>query len=66
MNHLMETDHSFLPISDDLIHMISSGYFTGILETVVHDMSREDAKDYVTQLSRFYTAGWSELFGVRF
>ncbi len=65
MNNLNEMEHTFLPISDDLIHMISSGFFTGILETVIHDMPKEEAKKYVAQLSRFYTAGWSELFGVK-
>lgn len=45
----------------DLIHMLSSAFFTGILETVVHDMGREEAIAYTRQLQRFYQAGWRNL-----
>lgn len=45
----------------DLIHMLSSAYYTGILETVVHDMGREEAIAYSWQLQKFYQAGWKSL-----
>ena len=47
-------------------HMVSSGLFTGVLETVVHDMPKEEAKEYLIQLQRFHTAGWEGLLDVQF
>lgn len=45
----------------DFIHMLSSAFFTGILETIVHDMPREEAIAYTLQIQRFYQAGWKNL-----
>lgn len=53
-------------INEKLVHMVSSGLFTGVLETVVHDMPKEEAKEYLIQLQRFHTAGWEGLLGVQF
>ena len=54
------------PINNNLIHMVSSGLFTGVFETVVHDMPKVEAVEYMLQLERFCTAGWEELLGVKF
>lgn len=54
------------PIHKDLIHMVASGLFTSIFETIVHDMSKTEAKEYILQMERFCTAGWEELLGVKF
>lgn len=49
-----------------LIHIVSSGLFTAVFETIVHDMPIEEAREYIQQLERFHTAGWEELLGVKF
>ena len=54
------------PVNRNLIHMVSSGLFTGIFETVIHDMPKEEAVRYLMQLRSFWTAGWQELLGVKF
>lgn len=54
------------PIHKNMIHIIASGYFAGIFETIVHDMPKEEAQKYISQFHRFYSAGWSELLQVRF
>lgn len=54
------------PLNKNLIHMIASSLFTGIFEAVVHDMPKEEAREYVSQFHRFYTAGWSELLKINF
>ena len=54
------------PINKNLIHIVSSGLFTGVFETIVHDMPKEEAKEYIHQLQQFHTAGWEELLGVKF
>jgi len=48
--------------SPELLHMLTSAYYLGIFETVIHDMSREDAHVYVRQLRRFFMCGWKDIF----
>ncbi|MFQ9516214.1 MAG: TetR/AcrR family transcriptional regulator [Eubacterium sp.] len=63
---LNQMGYSVEPINKKLIHMIASGLFSGVFETIVHDMPKAEAKEYVLQLQRFNTAGWEELLGVKF
>lgn len=53
-------------INRNLIHIIASGLFSAMFETVIHDMPKQEANEYVIQLRRFYSAGWSELFNLDF
>lgn len=48
-------------VSHELHHMITSAYFTAAFETVVHDMTREQATGYVEELAIFFNAGWDGL-----
>lgn len=48
-------------VSKNLHHMITSAYFTAVFETVVHNMSREEAMCYVEELAIFFNAGWEGL-----
>lgn len=45
-------------VSPALHHMITSAYFTAAFETVVHDMSKEQAMGYTEELAAFFNAGW--------
>lgn len=45
------------------MHILENAYFSAIFETVVHDMSREDAKRYILDLTRFFGAGWDSIMG---
>lgn len=63
---LKKMGYTVAPINKNLIHMVASGLFTGIFETIVHDMPKEEARDYVQQLESFHTAGWERLLGVKF
>ncbi len=54
------------PVNQNLAHIIASGLFNGIFESIIHDMPKEEAKEYLSQFHRFYTAGWSELLHVKF
>ena len=51
-------------IGRELHHMITSAYFSAVFETVVHDMTREDAIAYAKELSSFFNAGWESLLGL--
>lgn len=45
-------------VSHELHHMITSAYFTAAFETVVHDMTREKALEYIEELAIFFNSGW--------
>ena len=63
---IKQMGYSVEPINKNLIHIVSSGLFTGIFETIIHDMPKAEAKAYVLQLQRFCTAGWEALLGIKF
>lgn len=63
---LIDMGYKVESLNKNLIHIIASGLFTGIFEAVVHDMPKEEAKEYLSQLHRFYSAGWSELLNIKF
>ncbi len=46
-----------------LEHMLVSGMFSAYFEMFIHDMPRENAKEYVRQLRNFHMAGWKEIMG---
>ncbi|EHI55781.1 hypothetical protein HMPREF9333_01128 [Johnsonella ignava ATCC 51276] len=48
-------------VSHELHHMITSAYFTAVFETVVHDMTREQAIEYIKELAIFFNSGWDGL-----
>lgn len=45
----------------ELMHILSSAFFSGIFEVVIHDMSREDAENHIARLRRFFAAGWNTI-----
>lgn len=53
-------------IGNDLLHMISTGFFSAVFQIIEHDMDRETAKNNIAQLKEFQTGGWERLLDVRF
>jgi AcrR family transcriptional regulator len=47
-----------------LIHIIYSAYFTAVFEVVVHDMSKEEATEYISSLFEFFDSGWKTLLHI--
>lgn len=66
MQTLADMGYEVEPFNKKLIHIIASGLFSGIFEAVVHDMPKEEAREYLSQFHRFYGAGWSELLNIKF
>lgn len=52
------------PLSENLMHILASAYFSAIFETVAHNMDKEEADAYVEQISLFFHAGWQALMNV--
>ena len=50
-------------VSDNLIHILANAYFSAVFETVAHDMSKEEADKYMSNLTEFFNAGWDAILG---
>lgn len=61
MEVLRREGHSVAPLSDNLVHILASAYFSAIFQTVAHDMDKAEADAYVHQLTSFFQAGWRTL-----
>ena len=46
-------------ISDGFIHMVSSGFYAGLFELAVQNISREEGEKYIRELVLFYNNGWA-------
>lgn len=42
----------------EMLHIISSAFFSGFFEIVIHDMAKESALNHVERLKIFFQAGW--------
>lgn len=49
-------------ITDGFLHVVSSAFYSGIFEVVIHDMPMEEARDYINELRSFYGNGWKEYY----
>lgn len=45
----------------ELLHIVSSAFFSGIFEIVVHNMSRKDADHHIKMLCLFFEGGWNTM-----
>lgn len=52
-------------INPELIHILSSSYFYGVFEVVIHDMPKDKAVAYIADITAFHRAGWDKIFGFR-
>ena len=46
----------------DLAHLLSSAFYSGFFEIVVHNMPIEEAKQHISRMSLFYKTGWNTIF----
>lgn len=49
-------------ISNGFLHVVSSAFYAGVFEVVVHDMPRKEAETYINMLRKFYNSGWKDYF----
>ncbi|MDD3796653.1 MAG: TetR/AcrR family transcriptional regulator [Lachnospiraceae bacterium] len=64
MERMEEAGMKFRHIDEDMVHMLASALFSGIFETVRHDMPREKAFAYMDGIREFYSAGWFQILGI--
>ncbi len=51
-------------ITDGFLHVVSSAFYSGIFEVVIHDMPMEEARNYINELRAFYGNGWKEYYQI--
>lgn len=49
-------------LTPEVSHLLSSAFYTGLFEVVIHDMPKDAATKHIQQLRKFYTAGWKSIF----
>lgn len=49
-------------VTDGFLHVVSSAFYSGIFEVVIHDMPMKEAKNYINELRTFYGNGWKEYY----
>ena len=49
-------------INDGFLHVVSSAFYSGVFEVVIHDMPRKEAETYINELRNFYNNGWKDYF----
>lgn len=64
MGKMLKAGYSLPLLDDELAHIISSGLFNCVFETVRHDMPRDKAFAYIRSYQLFYTAGWLKILGL--
>ena len=47
-----------------MVHILSNAFYSGLFETIRHDLKREDAIAYALRLRRFFRMGWADLLGM--
>lgn len=49
-------------LTPELAHLLSSAFYSGLFEVVIHNMTKEEAKKHIQRMSWFYNAGWKTIF----
>ena len=49
-------------ITEGFLHVVSSAFYSGVFEVVIHEMPIEDARKYIGELRNFYSSGWKVYF----
>lgn len=52
-------------VGEDLLHMISTGFFSAVFQIIEHDIDKSVAKANIAGLKEFQTGGWKRLLGIR-
>lgn len=53
-------------VSDLMMHMVYTGFFSSILQIIEHDIDKDTAIKILSQLREFQTGGWERVWGIKF
>lgn len=49
-------------ITKDFMHIMNKALFESFFEVIRHDMSKEEALEYVVMLEKYHNAGWNIIY----
>lgn len=52
-------------LTESLMHMLSSSFYSGVFEPVIRGMDREEAHMHVRRLRRFFLCGWADILRLK-
>lgn len=52
-------------VTDGFLHVVSSAFYSGIFEVVIHDMTMEEAKNYINELRALWECIGKNITGNR-
>lgn len=64
LDNMTEAGMQVRQMDEELLHIVASALFSGMFETIRHDMPRKKAISYMESLRDFYGAGWMKLLGL--
>lgn len=65
IERLKEAGKDVPDISQSIMHMLASAYFSTLDEIFSHELPREVADEHFDVMSDFFTAGWEKILGFR-
>ena len=62
MNELKKRGFTVNDVDEKEFHLLVTASVEAILQTVIHDFTRDEAMHYAHTLEKFYLPGWKSLF----
>ena len=50
------------PLTKDFMHIMNTALFESFFEVIRHNMSKEEAMEYIDLLEKYHSAGWSVIY----
>lgn len=50
------------PVTKDFMHIMNTALFESFFEVVRHNMSKEEALEYIDMLEKYHSAGWAIIY----
>lgn len=66
LDKLKEAGIEVPEVSDLMMHMVYTGFFSSVLQIIEHNIDKDTAKKNVYQLREFQTGGWERVWGIQF
>lgn len=51
------------PLTKNFMHIMNKALFESFFEVIRHDMSEEEAWEYIEMLEKYHSAGWNIIYG---
>lgn len=66
LDKMKEAGNEIPEVSNLMMHMVYTGFFSSILQIIEHDIDKDTAMKIISQLREFQTGGWERVWGIQF